>query len=89
MYIFGFDIPLVEVFIGASILIIAIFIILFYMLIRLAILNKKINKLTGEEEEELREFKKLHTHEKGETESLNKMKKELEKMMGEEKKHKK
>ncbi|MEM4263873.1 MAG: hypothetical protein QW666_03190 [Candidatus Woesearchaeota archaeon] len=89
MYIFGFDIPLVEVFIGISILIIAIFILLFYMLIKLAILNKKINKITSEEEEELREFKKLHTHEKGETQTLAKLKKDIDRLMEEEKKHKK
>lgn len=87
MYIFGFDIPLVEVFIGVSILIIAMFIIMFYMLIKISVLNKKINKLTSEEEEELREFKKLHVHEKGETQTLGKLKKDIEKMMTEEKKH--
>jgi hypothetical protein len=81
-------VPLVEVFIGVSILIILIFLIMFYTLIKISILNKKINKISSEEEEELREFKKLHTHEKGETETLNRLKKDIEKIMEAEKKKK-
>ena len=88
MYIFGFDVPLVEVFIGISILIILIFIIMFYTLIKISILNKKINKISNEEEEELKEFKKLHTHEKGETETLNKLKRDIERIMEADKKKK-
>lgn len=88
MYIFGADVPLVEVFVGISILMLVTFLLIVYILIRLAILNKKINKITTEEEEELRQFKSIRkgveetrAHEEEEVDSLRKLKNDIEKIL--------
>ena len=59
MYVFGFDIPLVEVFLIIGILILFIFVVMVYVLVKLERLNKRVKQLVSEEEQELSHLKEL------------------------------
>lgn len=88
MYVLGMDVPLVEIFVGISSLMLVTFLLIIYILIKLAILNRKINKITAEEEEELQQFKKIRKgvdetrkFEENEVRALNKLKQEIEQIL--------
>ena len=83
MYVFGIDIPLAEIFFIFLVLIIAVAIALLYVMYKVGQINRKMDKITRQEREQLADFTEVTKDEKKELSALRSMKKELDKVLDE------
>jgi hypothetical protein len=93
MYVFGVDVPLVELFLVVTVFIAILFALLVYTVVKIVQINKKLDQVMDEEDEALKDFKKLSTEEgevredaEKELKALNSIKTELKQVLSNEQK---
>lgn len=81
VFVFGIDVPLVELIFVLTLILAVLFGILVYLLINQIRLHKLLEKILGKEDMELKGLKEINQEEKNELKVLRGLKKELDKLL--------